>query len=259
MSISLFGVQFQLYGLIVGIAAATGLLLMEFQAKKEDIDQDRFWQYIWVSLIGVVIGARLWHVATDFHLYQNNLIEAFYIWQGGMSILGAVLGGGLAAWLLNFILPEEKRVSLKLLADISVFGLPIAQAIGRWGNFVNQELYGWPTSLPWGIFIAPENRVPGFEQYEMFHPLFAYEMLVTGLFGGAIWWLWYRSSVPKHMAIGTGRLFGWYVLYYSAARFILDFLRIEKASWSGLGINQWILIGVSIGAAIWLYKQYAKK
>lgn len=248
MTFSLLGLRFSVYGLLVGLAAAVGIGLVEKKAGQHQISQQQLWTYLWPILLGSLLGARAWHVATDYHLYVQQPWQAFYIWNGGLSILGAVLGALVVGWGWHQVLPAKSRLSLPLLADISIFGLPIAQAIGRLGNFVNQELYGWPSSLPWAIPIRPENRVSGFEMATHFHPLFAYEMIFTAGFGVAVWWL----ADQQKIKLGSGRMFGWYVLYYSLVRFCLDFLRIEKTSFGVIGVNQAVLLGVMLVVSWWL-------
>ena len=126
--------------------------------------------------------------------------------------------------------------------DIIIFGLPLGQAIGRLGNYFNQELYGLPTSLPWGIFIDVQHRIASYTHVERFHPLFAYEMIFTAAFGIGLWM--YSLRVKKPIKIGSGFYFLVYVLYYCFVRFCLDFLRIDKTYFLGtsLGLNQVILI-----------------
>jgi len=218
-------VSFNIYGLLIGIAVVVALLLIEKKGKEIGFEFKNYLFDLFVIFSLTIIFARLWHVVTDFYLYQDSLIEAFYIWNGGMSILGAILGYFVAVIVLSKI---EKYEVLKLL-DLIVFGLPFAQSIGRWGNYFNQELYGWETNLPWGIMINGVKH----------HPLFLYESLLTFLFGIYIWFFRKKSE------IGRGKIFLVYLSFYSFIRFLLDFLRVEKtmiSSW--LGLNQLILLFV---------------
>ncbi|NCN87677.1 MAG: prolipoprotein diacylglyceryl transferase [Candidatus Pacebacteria bacterium] len=217
--------SFNIYGLLIGIAVVVALLLIEKKGKEIGFEFKNYLFDLFVIFSLTIIFARLWHVVTDFYLYQDSLIEAFYIWNGGMSILGAILGYFVAVIVLSKI---EKYEVLKLL-DLIVFGLPFAQSIGRWGNYFNQELYGWETNLPWGIMINGVKH----------HPLFLYESLLTFLFGIYIWFFRKKSE------IGRGKIFLVYLSFYSFIRFLLDFLRVEKtmiSSW--LGLNQLILLFV---------------
>jgi phosphatidylglycerol:prolipoprotein diacylglycerol transferase len=255
-----FGLTFHLYGLIVGLAAATSITLVEKKAKSQGVTENDFWSLvIWIFVAGL-LGARLWHVATDFHLYQHNLLDAIKIWQGGLSILGGVAGGILGLWgWRQWRRQFSSLISVNQALDLAVFGLPIGQAIGRWGNYVNQELYGLPSNLPWAIGIDRENRLPEFSQQETFHPLFAYEMLATGLFGAGLWWFdRRRQRLGRANLVGTGKYFWGYVWYYSVVRFGLDFWRVEKMviDGLGLGLNQLILVGVVLVAAAMIFPQW---
>ncbi len=269
MTFEILGVTLHWYGVFVGLAVVTGMQLVEHRLRV--VMGERNWQKFesafWVLAVGVVVsgvlGARLWHVGTDWHLYAQDLSGVFEIWRGGLSILGGVAGGVLGLllgiWLMRAfrleLLPSSWsfRTTLGLLLDVSVFGLPVAQAIGRLGNAINQELYGLPTSLPWGMPVDPRYRLVGFESYTHFHPLFAYEMAATLLFAVFIWRWYWRSDRPTSvqlekwfgdLKLGSGRLFLLYVVYYSFVRFMLDFIRPDKAQISNwlLGSNQLVLI-----------------
>lgn len=254
-SISIFGLTFYWYGLIIGLALVLGWQLMEYrlqQEKKQQFSSTDFFRLVIVGLVSGLLGARIWHVVTDYHLYVNNWMGAFYIWQGGLSILGAVLGGILGLYLAGrwWLIPNWPQ-SMLVLTDAAIFGMPIAQGIGRLGNFVNQELYGFPTDVPWGLWIDPDYRLPGFEAATHFHPLFAYEMFFTLSFGLVLWIV----QKQKSFKLGTGFLTVLYVWYYSIVRTMLDFVRIEKSFWFGLpvGINQLILTVVIIWSSWWLF------
>ena len=168
------------------------------------------------------IGARLYHVATDYELYADNFFPGvFEVWNGGLGIYGAVIGGFLGALLFARI----RGVNPLVLADAAAPGLVLAQAIGRWGNYFNQELFGRPSSLPWAIEIAPENRPIGYKDAESFHPTFLYESIwdvlvfITLLF------------VARRFAnrLKNGDVFLLYVCLYSVGRFFVETLRIDQA------------------------------
>lgn len=237
-----------MYGLLVGLAILIVFHLLEKKARQihlfpQKISSDFFWMVLVVSLVFGVFGARVWHIATDFHIYndlvsQQNWWSLFELWNGGLSVLGAILGavvgmGGFVWW-------QKKDFSLAFIfLDLAAFALPFGQAVGRFANFVNQELYGAPSSLPWALFIDPENRLRGYENFTRFHPLFFYEALCMLGFGALVWW--YHSK--KKESLGTGKYFFWYLGFYASLRFLLDFLRIDFLPfWGRLGINQVVLI-----------------
>lgn len=252
MNITLGPITFHVYGLILGIAMWVALVMIERKARQKNLfplpfSESFFWQTVVVVLTSGVIGARLWHVGTDFYLYKNNIGDVWKIWQGGLSILGGIVGGILGVIMLF----RSQKKSWQLLLpvfDLVAFGLPLAQAVGRWANYVNQELYGWPTSLPWGIFIRPENRIVGFENFTHFHPLFLYESGAMLVFWVVIWW----ADIKKPQLFGQGKYGYWYLEYYILVRFALDFLRIDKAMIGELGVNQILLLGGVV--LLWLLK-----
>ena len=256
-SLSIFGVTFHLYGLILGAAAVVGIELTQKITDKLLLPRTKFWQLVAVSVLTGIIGARLWHVWTDFSLYQDSLLSSLYIWNGGLSIIGAMVGAvaGLVLWAVF----KEKR-SVVLFADAAVFGLPLAQAIGRLGNWVNYEVFGYPTTLPWGIFIPVELRPAGFTTAEYFHPLFAYEAIILAATAAVLWylastqWAWLRSR------LGTGQLAATYLLWYALVRFGLEFLRLEKAPFfeTSLSFNQVALSIVGVGCSIYLWQLHKK-
>ncbi|GIK84441.1 MAG: hypothetical protein BroJett025_10630 [Patescibacteria group bacterium] len=218
-----------------------------------------------LSLSFGVLGARLWHIVTDFQLYSHNFYAMLELRNGGLSILGGVIGGVIGMVVSFFIFDElkqksfsEKRRLFFYLLDSLVFGLPVGQAIGRLGNYFNQELYGSPTTGIVKIFIDTAHRLPGYEQFAYYHPLFLYEMTATGFFAVCLYILHKKktSLLPK---TGTGKLFVLYVLYYSTVRFFLDFLRIdeEDISLGILGVNQVVLLLLII--AILLLTSLKKK
>lgn len=255
-SFTLLGVTFHWYGLLVGLGIVLGWLLVSKKA-----EQIRGANYIldrsigWL-ILGGLLGARTWHVFTDWQLYQNNLISVLYLWNGGMSILGAI-AGVLVTW---FILCRTLTVSKQqrwLVPDLLAYGAPVAQIIGRIGNWINQELVGHPTGLPWGISIEPDHRPAGFENEEFYHPLFAYEMIALAIVWRIVW-LRFRTRLE---AFGTGRVFLTYLGLYLGFRFLLDFLRLEKGGLLTvgvvqLGINQVLIL--IILAALGLYWWYMR-
>ena len=195
---------------------------------------------VWAVPFGI-IGARLYHVITDYQLYfgaGKDPIEAVMIWHGGLGIPGALLAGALGAWLAC----RRRGIPLSVLADALAVGLPVAQAVGRLGNWFNQELYGKPTNLPWGLQIDPAHRQEGYAQFATFHPTFLYEALWNLGGAGLIWYL------DKRFKFGRGRAFALYVIIYSVGRFWVESLRIDNAhAFLGLRLNMWTALVALIG------------
>jgi prolipoprotein diacylglyceryl transferase len=201
---------------------------------------------IWAVPFGLV-GGRLYHVITDPARYfgdNGSPIAALYVWEGGLGIWGAIALGGVGAW----IGCRRHGVKLPPFADALAPGIVVAQAIGRWGNWFNQELYGKPTTLPWGLEIDPAHRVPGYESYKTFHPTYLYEFFWDlGTAGLVIW-------ADRRFRLGHGRAFALYVMAYTAGRGWIESLRIDTVEANdvfGLRLNVWTSIVVFLGAAVY--------
>ncbi len=169
-----------------------------------------------------IIGGRIYHVATDWEKYfgpNQNWVDAFKIWNGGLGIWGAIFFGGIGAW----IGCKYYGIKLPPFADAIAPGIIFAQAIGRLGNYFNQELFGRPLDTSWGLEIAEKYRPVGFENFETFHPTFLYELVWNVLIGFALIFL------DRKFKIGHGRLFALYVAFYSVGRLFIENLRIDEA------------------------------
>lgn len=248
---------FHLYGFIIGCSIVLGSVVAQNVARQGRITDKEFEKLQLVTLVSGLLGARLWHVFTDFTYYEGNLVSILAVWRGGLSIIGAGVGAALGLFVYNFFSRQEKK-NITGFLDAVVYGLPLAQALGRLGNYWNQELYGSPTTLPWKIFIDSTHRLPSYEQIAYYHPLFAYEALALGIFSTLLWWQFKRKS--KWICIGTGVPLLLYIFYYSGVRFLLDFLRIDTAyKISGLlGINQTICIIIFSISSYFLFKKIQK-
>jgi phosphatidylglycerol:prolipoprotein diacylglycerol transferase len=246
------------YGIIIMLGALAGAFLAVRRAKSHGQDPEVVWDgLVWV-LIGGIIGARLWHIFTptpsDISIglttkyYLTHPLDAINIRSGGLGIPGAVIGGALALYLFC----RKKKTSFTLWVDIAAPGLALGQAIGRWGNFINQELYGPPTDLPWGIFIEPQYRMPGYGEFERFHPLFLYESLWNFMHMGVLLWLGRKYSDK----LKTGDLLFVYAIIYPTGRFLLEFIRLNSAEIAGINANQTIMLFVAVASAIGLYMRH---
>jgi prolipoprotein diacylglyceryl transferase len=200
----------------------------------------------WAIPFGLV-GARIYHVATNPELYwggpgRSGTIGALKIWDGGLGIWGAVAFGALGAW----IGCRRHNMSFSMFADALAPGLPLAQAIGRLGNWFNQELYGRPTSLPWGLHIthSSEGDPPGY-----YHPTFLYELLWDVGVALVVIWLDRRHRFTR------GRAFALYVMLYTAGRAWVEALRIDDAHrFAGLRLNDWVSAIVFAAAAVYFIR-----
>jgi len=196
----------------------------------------------WAVPFGLV-GARLYHLATDPELYWGKhgqgTVAAVEIWHGGLGIWGGVLGGALGAW----IAARRYHVDYALVADALAPGLVLAQAVGRWGNYFNQELFGRPTTLPWSVQISPPNRPVGYERLTTFQPTFLYESIWDVAVALIVIWVDRRARFTR------GRAFALYVALYTFGRFWIESLRIDTAhKLAGLRLNDWTSIVVFVAA-----------
>jgi prolipoprotein diacylglyceryl transferase len=193
---------------------------------------------VWCVPAGLV-GARVYHVITDWQLFRGRWIDVFKIWEGGLGVWGAVAGGTLA----GLIVAQRRGLDKPALFDTVAPVIPMAQAIGRWGNWFNQELFGRPTDLPWALRIDPAHRPPGYEQYDTFHPTYLYESLWCLIVVGIV------LFVERRFRLRPGRLFAVYVAAYTFGRFWIELMRIDPANRiAGLRVNDWVSVVVFAGA-----------
>jgi len=198
---------------------------------------------LFYAVIPGVIGARLWHVFTDWHLYQNNPIEALFIWQGGLGIYGAILGGILGAYLYC---RKKQLPFLKILDIVSLF-LPLAQVVGRFGNLVNQEIYGSKTDLPWGFYVQAQQGY--------YHPAFLYEQVGNMVLFCLLYRLYQRYYLKRKSA-KSGLLTLLYFSGYAIVRFLVDFFRTEPRIYLGMTFAQFFSLAVLLVAGMLLFLKY---
>ena len=184
----------------------------------------------WLILAGV-LGARIYYVVLEWGYYKDNWIDVFKIWQGGLAIHGGIIFGLLALWLFA----RRQKQDFWLLASVIVPALALGQAIGRWGNYFNQELFGLPTILPWGIPIAEINRTAEYLQHDFFHPTFLYESIGSLILFG-FFWLAHDLAVKEknNQALNQKAIALSYLVFYSVLRFVLEEFRIDDVPMIGL-------------------------
>lgn len=209
---------------------------------------------IWAIPFGLV-GARLYHVATDWQLYfgpGQDPITALYVWRGGLGVWGGIAFGALG------VVIGARRMGLRIgpVVDAIAPGVVLAQAIGRWGNWFNQELFGRPTDLPWALEIDPANRPSGYLDEATFHPTFLYESLWNlGVFALLIW-------ADRRFRLGFGRVLALYVIAYTAGRAWIETLRIDAVQLDdvfGLRFNVWtslVLLVLAAAYFVWSARRH---
>ncbi len=198
-----------------------------------------------------IVGARLYHVVTDYELYfgpGRNPVDALKIWNGGLGIWGAVAGGAAGA----YVVARRRGVNFPALLDTLAPAVLVAQAIGRLGNWFNQELFGRPTDLPWALEISPSYRPSGYVTSPTFHPTFLYELLWNLLVALVL------VLLDRRYRLGHGKVFALYVALYSAGRFFIEALRIDTVNEiGGFRLNNYtaaIAFAVATAVLVWLLR-----
>jgi prolipoprotein diacylglyceryl transferase len=240
-SIDIGPLPLRAYGLLIALGVYVAVVVTARRYRKRGGDPELIAAIaIWAVPSGIV-GARLYHVATDYNrLYVHNFSGIFKIWDGGLGIWGGILGGTLAGvWVARRL-----GANVAVLMDCVAPALPLAQAIGRWGNYFNQELFGRPTKLPWGLRIDLAHRLllpVQYQRFTIFQPTFLYEMLWDLVVVGVV------LLVERRVRLRPGYLFAVYVAAYTFGRFWVESLRIDIANkfW-GMRLNDWTSIVVFV-------------
>jgi phosphatidylglycerol---prolipoprotein diacylglyceryl transferase len=234
------------YGIFIALGVVAAVAIAAWEAKRRRESVDHLINMLFLVLPLGIIGARLYHVIDQWSYYSQYPSQI--IGGRGLGIYGAVIGGAIGL----IIYALWKKLSILRWLDIVAPGLILAQAIGRLGNYFNQELFGYPTSLPWGIYITPENRPPQFASYSHFHPLFLYELLLN-LIGFGLLLFIARKFKNKLL---DGEVFGFYLIYYGIVRFILEGYKIDVWKLVGIPTARWIAAaGILIVIAVTIYRR----
>lgn len=245
------------YGVLVTLGMLVGAFVADREAKRHGQNTDHIWNALIFVLIFGLIGARLYHVVsspadstTSLQYYLANPTEIVNFIDGGLKglgIFGALLGGTFGLWLYT----KWQKLSFLQWADYCVVGLPLGQAIGRWGNYFNQELYGNPTKLPWGLEVAPEYRMARFASEPpttRFHPSFLYESLWCLL-------VFFVLSYASHYwseKLRRGDLVLLYLILYPLGRILVEFQRPDAWTIAGMPTAQLISLALMTGSAVLL-------
>ncbi|MCZ4496895.1 MAG: lgt [Thermoleophilia bacterium] len=241
------------YGLTMGVAIVASLMLCEWGLKRQHVDTTRFMTAGFIAIAFGFLGARLYHVASEPSRFAENPEDILAIWQGGLGIYGAVLGGAFGALFFG----PRFGIPRRAWADIAAPGLLLAQAIGRIGNYLNQELFGKPLDAWWALEVDLEHRPLAVAQEATFHPTFLYESLLNlGLF------FVFLALCKRWTSRAPGVLLPLYVAAYSTVRIIVEPLRIDAAhEWFGVRQNVWVagtLIVAGLVVAIIMQRRYAR-
>jgi prolipoprotein diacylglyceryl transferase len=233
------------YGLMLAIGVVVATIVAEKRWVNSGHDQKEFSAIVVPVVIAGVIGARVYHLFTGYKWSENGVIGTVEIWKGGLSIWGAVAGGAIAV----FIISRKRHIDTLALMDAIAPGLVLAQAIGRWGNYFNQELFGRPTSLPWGLEIDKAHRPVGYEQFTTFHPTFLYESLWCLIVFGILIWS------EKRFASKRGQVFALYIALYTLGRTFFEWLRVDDATKIfGVRFNLVLSAGLCVFGFVWFVR-----
>ncbi len=235
-------IYIRFFGILIMAGVLAGTWLSTHFAKQNNEEPEIAWDMLVNLMVGGIIGARFWHILTPTNSsIQQGLTSYFYlthpldilaIWDGGLGVPGALIGGAFALWRYT----RKNELSFAKWADIISPGIALAQAIGRTSDYFNQQIYGIPTNLPWKIFIDPSHRLTGYENIEFYHPLFGYEIILNIINAGILIWIFKRYANK----ISSGNLFILYIFNYSLIRVGLEFLRLDTAIIAGYNVNQFL-------------------
>lgn len=237
VAFTFFGIDIMWYGILMATGMILGVLLALKEAKRVGIDEDDVLNLALIAIPSGLLGARLYYVIFNWSYYSQNVSEILNFRGGGMAIHGALIGGILA----GFIYTKIKGIYFFKMADAVMLGIPLAQAIGRWGNYINGEAHGGPTDLPWGIMVDGMKV----------HPTFLYESIWDL---GIFIFLWLFRKNKKY----EGQLAITYIILYSIGRFFIEGLRTDSLMIGPLRMAQVISL-VAIIICLLLHKKLSKK
>ncbi len=238
VAFELFGVKVMWYGILISTGVLIGAVLAFREARRLKFDEEDLIDLLLYAIPLSILGARLYYVAFSWDYYRDNLIEMFHFRGGGLAIHGAVFTGILVA----IIFARKRNLDFWTIGDITSPSLILGQAIGRWGNYINQEAYGTPTDLPWGIIINGQKV----------HPTFLYESIWD--FIVFFYLIWFRKNKSKE----SGEILLLYIILYSIGRLFIEGLRTDSLMIGSLRIAQVVSL-ISIIIAIYIFQRRRKK
>lgn len=233
------------YALAILAGIIVGGLLTARRYRARGGPDGAFVDMLIVAVPAGIVGARIYHVLTHWNTYFGDgvdLVEIVAVWRGGLAIIGGIIAGTLAGWLVL----RRKGLRMTPMADAIAPGLLVAQAIGRLGNYFNQEIFGGPTDLPWGLQIEPHIlRSLGMDPNTLVHPTFLYELLWNLAMAGLI------VFIDRKFRLGNGQVFCLYAIAYGSGRFWIEMLRTDPAfEFAGLRTNSIAALLMVLGALV---------
>lgn len=231
VAFSIFGIDVMWYGILISMGVLVGVLIALRECKRIGFKEDNLLDFLLYAIPSAIVGARAYYVIFSWDYYSKNMNEIINIRNGGLAIHGALIAGAA----VSFIFCKARKINPWQILDIVIPSVALGQSIGRWGNFVNQEAYGGPTDLPWGIMVEGVKV----------HPTFLYESIIDLLV--FIFLMWFRKNKRKN----EGETFALYLVFYSLGRFFVEGLRTDSLMFLNMRVAQLISVGLAIvGAAI---------
>jgi phosphatidylglycerol---prolipoprotein diacylglyceryl transferase len=249
----IFNFEIRWYGILIALALIVGIVLSYFIARYREQKADEVINFAPFAVIFGVIGARFLHVIVNWSYYSGHLSYIFAFRKGGLAIQGVMLGGMLAL----VVFCKIRKLDFWLWADIIAPALLLGQAIGRWGNYFNQEAFGMPTSLPWGIYIDPMNRPAGYASFQYFHPTFLYES-IANIVLFILLLLIHRLYKKRPDKFPYGLIFATYLGVYAVYRSLIEYYRIDSSYFLGVKVV-YILDGITIIAVLIIINYLVRK
>lgn len=248
--LSIGGLTITWYGLCIVIAVAAGLFILVRKTKKDAEFSESILDIALWAIIAGFIGARAYHVWNEWWWYQSHIGDIYKIWEGGLAIHGGILAG----LLVVFFLGRKKKISFFKITDVFAPAIILGQAIGRWGNYFNEELFGKPLETWWALHVSIGARPEQYITEQTFHPLFLYEMALNLLLFATLMLTWRKVSQFK------GVITAMYFMGYGAIRFTLDFFRFDQFGFGQFTLAQWVsLIAIGFGMCLFFSQCLSKK
>lgn len=240
VAFSIFGIDIMWYGILISLGVLLGVLIALKECKRIGFKEEDLLDFLLFAIPVGIIGARAYYVAFSWGYYSQNLDQIINIRNGGLAIHGALIAGGI----VSVIFCKKRNINPLQILDILMPSVVLGQAIGRWGNFINQEAYGGPTDLPWGIMVDGVKV----------HPTFLYESTINLLV--FIFLMWYRKNRKKN----EGEVFSIYLILYSAGRFFVEGLRTDSLMFLNMRVAQLISVAsILLGIGLFVYLRKRKE
>jgi prolipoprotein diacylglyceryl transferase len=234
VAFSIGGLGIRWYALFILTGIVVAIAVMRVLARRRGMDPEFILDVAPWVVFGAIAGARLYYIALKWNFYRHHPGEAINIRLGGLTIHGALAAGVF----LFYLFCRRRGYRFLPWADVVIAAVPIGQAIGRWGNWANQEAFGTPTKLPWAVTIDPDRRPAGYEQYATFHPTFLYEAILDLAIAAVLIWLVLR--MPRDRRLFEGDVLWLYLILYGVARLIIESMRTDSLYIGPLKAAYWL-------------------